>query len=444
MQDKTYSYKNIWKIAYPIILGSLAQDLITVIDTVFLGKLGEVALGASAIGGIFYLAIVMIGWGFGLGVQIIIARRFGEGEFRAINKTLFHSFFILISLAFITFTLVKFLTPTILSSILSSPDIILEGNNFLRIRIFGLFAAFTNIVFRAFYIGTANTRIITYSTVLMAITNIGLDYLLIFGKGIFPEMGIEGAALASVIAEYLAMTYFIVHSLRNKKLKKFHLFKLEKFEFSRTKRILSIATPTMFQNFIAFAAWFVFFVFVEKMGEQPLAISNIIRSIYIVLLLPIMGFASATNSLISYSLGLKDTKAIKTITLRSITMAFIGITVLVGISSIIPEQIIGLFSKSPEMIEATLPVFKVIMLASYTLALGMILFQAVSGTGNTLAALAIETTTIIIYLLGIYFLVQKGTKDIEQIWKMEFVYGLGLSLFSILYLILGKWKNKEI
>ena len=76
--DQKITYQKIWNIAWPIILGSVAQNIIAVTDTAFLGRVGEVALGASAIGGIFYLAITMLGWGFGIGTQIIVSRRFGE------------------------------------------------------------------------------------------------------------------------------------------------------------------------------------------------------------------------------------------------------------------------------------------------------------------------------------------------------------------------------
>ncbi|MBU1370212.1 MAG: MATE family efflux transporter, partial [Bacteroidetes bacterium] len=74
------TYKRIWSIAYPIILGSVAQNFINVTDTAFLGRVGEIALGASAIGGMFYLIFIMLGLGFGTGAQIIISRRFGEGN----------------------------------------------------------------------------------------------------------------------------------------------------------------------------------------------------------------------------------------------------------------------------------------------------------------------------------------------------------------------------
>ena len=73
-------YKEIWKIAYPIILGSIVQNIISVTDTAFLGRVGEIELGAAAIGGVFYLTLIMLGFGFSIGTQIIVARRYGENK----------------------------------------------------------------------------------------------------------------------------------------------------------------------------------------------------------------------------------------------------------------------------------------------------------------------------------------------------------------------------
>ena len=102
------SYKKIWNIAYPIILGSIAQNIITVTDTAFLGRVGEIALGASAIGGIFYLAIFMLGWGLGIGAQIIVARRDGENNQHLIGSTIEHAQIIFVVLAVILFVFIKF------------------------------------------------------------------------------------------------------------------------------------------------------------------------------------------------------------------------------------------------------------------------------------------------------------------------------------------------
>ncbi|MCI5507472.1 MAG: MATE family efflux transporter, partial [Bacteroidales bacterium] len=77
----TYKYSQIWTIAYPILLSTLMEQLIGMTDTAFLGRVGEIELGASALGGIFYVTVFMLGLGFSIGAQILMARRNGEGKY---------------------------------------------------------------------------------------------------------------------------------------------------------------------------------------------------------------------------------------------------------------------------------------------------------------------------------------------------------------------------
>ena len=93
MKNKTTTYNSIWQISYPIILSLVAQNVVNVTDTAFLGRVGEVELGASAIGGLFYISIFMLGFGFGSGAQILIARRNGEKNFADIGRIFNNSFF---------------------------------------------------------------------------------------------------------------------------------------------------------------------------------------------------------------------------------------------------------------------------------------------------------------------------------------------------------------
>ncbi|MEG1910708.1 MAG: MATE family efflux transporter, partial [Bacteroidales bacterium] len=86
----TISYKRIWQIALPMILGSVAQNLITLADTIFLGNVGEVELGAAAIASIFYQTLVMLMFGFGIGTQITIAKRLGEKKGKTIGSVFQH------------------------------------------------------------------------------------------------------------------------------------------------------------------------------------------------------------------------------------------------------------------------------------------------------------------------------------------------------------------
>ncbi len=102
------TYREIWLIAYPIIIGSVAQNLLNITDTAFLGRVGPVALGAGAIGGIFYLTSAMLAWGFGIGTQIIIARRKGEQSYSEIGRTFQHGFYFQLPLALVLFSLMQF------------------------------------------------------------------------------------------------------------------------------------------------------------------------------------------------------------------------------------------------------------------------------------------------------------------------------------------------
>ena len=102
-----YDYNKIWKISAPILAGLLIQQFIALIDVAFLGRVGEVELGASAIAGVFYLMMFMFGHGFSIGSQIIIARRNGEKHFSKIGEVFYQSFsfLFLCSIALISITL---------------------------------------------------------------------------------------------------------------------------------------------------------------------------------------------------------------------------------------------------------------------------------------------------------------------------------------------------
>ena len=159
------SYRRIWLIAYPIIIGSIAQNLINVTDTAFLGRVGQVELGAGAIGGIFYLVAVMLSWGFGIGTQIIIARRLGEGSYHEIGRTFQHGFYFQLPLSLTLFSLMQFFSSDLMKYIIESVDVTAATDDYIRYRSYGIFFAGVNMLYRGFYIGIAQTKVITFTTI---------------------------------------------------------------------------------------------------------------------------------------------------------------------------------------------------------------------------------------------------------------------------------------
>jgi len=440
----TISYKRIWQIAYPIILGSIAQNLINFTDTAFLGRVGEVALGAGALGGLFYLAIIMLGLGFGTGAQIIIARRYGENKLKQIGPIVEHSIYFLLPLAILVFVLMRYWSAPLLGKVVVSPDIFEGTIAFLKYRSFGIFFAFMNMVFRSFYVGLTKTKVITYTTVVLAITNIFFDYILIFGKLGFPEMGIEGAAIASVIAEITAMLFFIIYTYITIRFKDYDLFRFNKPSFGRLTGILKVSVPIMMQSFLSLSVWFVFFLFIEKLGESALAVSNIIRSVFVVLMMPIWGFATATNTLVSFLIGQNRRDEVMSLIFKIVKLCFIGVLAIVSIGLLFPRFVINIYTNNLALIELGIPILYIVSVGALLLSIGFILFNGVSGTGKTNISLAIEVIVLVIYLLYAYTLVYKYNIQITEVWTAEIIYGSLLAVLSYFYLKSGKWKDSKI
>jgi putative MATE family efflux protein len=441
---ESVSYKKIWNIAYPIILGSVIQNIIRVTDTAFLGRVGEIELGASGLGSVFYMTFMMLGIGYGVGAQILVARRYGQKRLPEIGKTIEHAFYFLVFFSLIVITVLQFTLPGIFKVIISSESIYDASLDYVYIRIWGLLFAFTNFTFRGLYVGIGKTKVITFTTAAMALVNVFFDYVLIFGHWGFPEMGIQGAALASVIAEFTAMIAFIAYTRKKIDYKAFRLFAFQKLEKSLFGKVLNISLPVMMQNFLSFAGWMFFFLFVEKMGERPLAISNIIRSIYVIMLVPIMGYSFSANSLVSYVIGRKDLAQVRQVVSKAIRMCLISVAIMVVLIALFPTQVLTVFTDDQELIKACLPVLYVICGTSFFIGVGFVLFNSVSGTGNTKAALLIETVIFLIYVAVTYLLAIQWSASIEAVWAVEFLYGGAIALSSFLFLQYYPWHKKIV
>jgi putative MATE family efflux protein len=438
------SYKDIWLIAYPIIIGSVAQNVLNVTDTIFLGRVSQVALGASAIGGIFYLVFIMLAWGFGIGLQIIIARRNGEKEFAEIGRTFRHGFYFQLPLALAMFSIMQFFSGDILSHIINSQPVYDSFREYITYRSYGIFFAGINMLFRGFYIGISKTRVITWATMVMAFFNIFLDYGLIFGNFGLPEMGIGGAALASVIAEFTATLFFTFYTVFKLDGRIYNLYKRSRFDEGLYKRIIRVSVPVMLQQFFSMAAWLTFFLFIEKLGEQALAVSNIVRSFYVILIIPMWGFSSATNALVSNLIGQGRQVEVMSLVYKVARLCVSGVILLVTAGALFPEIALKIYTNDPALISASLPALYVVNFAALFLAGGFIFFSAVSGTGKTQVSFLIEIIVIVLYLALTYILADVLRAEVYIVWTAECFYSLSLGIISYLYLKKGNWKSSLV
>ncbi len=442
--EKLPSNKHIWDISYPIILALLASNVINVTDTAFLGRVGEVELGASAIGGLFYIVILMLGVGFGSGAQILMARRNGEKAYGEIGKIMDHSIYFLMGMALFILLVIEFIAPSLLGTMISSPAIYAKTIEFLHYRIIGLVFAFLMVIFRSFFVAITRTRWVTLTAVISALVNVALAYILIFGKMGFPEMGIAGAGLASTIAEGVSALIFIIIIVTQKDLKQYHLFAFSKPNFKIIEKTLSISVFVMLQFFISLGAWFIFFMIVEKLGERQLAISNIIRSIYIMIMIPSMGFGITVNSLVSNTIGAGRKDLVIPLIHKITRISFYSTLGIVLVAVCLARPIINVFTSNADLVDHTVPTFYVLMGVMLFYAVTNVIFNGVSGTANTQIALVFEAITLVFYLFTAYMLGIHFHFPIEIVWTTELVYSICLGILSILYLRFGNWRAKKI
>ncbi|PLW96209.1 MAG: MATE family efflux transporter, partial [Marinilabiliales bacterium] len=238
--------------------------------------------------------------------------------------------------------------------------------------------------------------------------------------------------------------FFITYTYATVRFKDFDLFCFCQLSFARLNRILKVAVPIMMQSFLSLSVWFVFFLFIEKLGESSLAVSNIIRSIFVVLMMPIWGFSTATNTLVSYLLGQNRGEEVMSLIFKIVRLCFLGVLAIVSIGVIFPEYVLGIYTDSTSLIELGIPILNVVSIGALSLSIGFIFFNGVSGTGKTNISLMIEIIILIIYVSYAYAMVYIFDTQIAGVWTTEILYGILLALFSFIYLKSDHWKSSQV
>lgn len=277
----------------------------------------------------------------------------------------------------------------------------------------------------------------------MAVVNILLDYCLIFGNFGFPEMGIGGAALASFCAEVSAFIFFTVYSYITLTKKDYGMFKIHKLESELMGRILRIATPTMIQKLFSFSVWFIFFILIEKMGETATGISSIVRSVYMILITPCFAFATTTNTVVSRIIGEGHSDQVFNTILKILKNCLLCTIPIMVLVAVFPMQIVRIYTDDINLAQLVIPSIYVICAGTIFQGIGNAYFEAVSGTGNTTAALYLEAVILVIYIAFIWAMTHLTT-HVHWVWTAEILYGALLGIFCYIYMKFAKWDKKHI
>ena len=437
-------YRQILSLALPISLAMLVPQINFITNNIFLSGLGQRELASAGITGVYYLIFAVVGNGLNNGLQSLIARRAGQNLPKEIGRLFFHGVWVALAISGLGILITYTTGPAILRAAIHDKQIAEQVIDFLLIRIWGLPLLYLYVMRNALLVGTNQTRFLVWGTLAEALTNIVLDYGLIYGKLGMPQIGFNGAAYASIIAEGcgLMVIYVVIHVKGIHR--SFSFFENTRWDKQVTKLILVKSSPLIAQYGISIISWEYFYILIEHHGERALAISNTMRNIFGLFGIFSWAFASATNTMVSNIIGQGRESEVLPLIRRIIKISFSISFILFVFLNVWPEWFLSFYGQSAAFIQEGIPVIHVVSIALLMMSFGTVWLNAVTGTGNTSVNLLIELITIGIYCLYCYLVLEYWQLPITWGWGSEWVYWLSMFSMAFYYMKSEKWKNKKM
>ncbi|MCH2234142.1 MAG: MATE family efflux transporter [Crocinitomicaceae bacterium] len=426
--------KNILKVALPLMFGTFVQSIVAFTDAAFVSHLGTISFDAVGNASLIYMALYMLCRGFGDGTQIQIAKEYGKSNFHKMRGFFYNAFSIQILLSLILIIALISIIPSVIEGITESELIAKDMITYLRFRGLGFLFATSELILVAFLMAVGKTRIILVSTLILASTNIFLDYALIFGEFGFPELGLEGAAIASSCAELLSFGFLLIYILKSEEFSEFKLKLRARIDKLQFKVLSNISLPLMFQGFISISTWLVFFTFIEQMGPKELEASQCIRHLYFLAFIPIFGYASATKTFVSNLMGQNRVNEVPRVIIKLIILSVASLVLIFHGSILYPDTLVSLVNSNEEIYILASEILVLVSGSMLIFAFTTIVFNAVSGLGKTRISFLIELTTILIYVISSIVIFKYLQWEVKYTWIVEYIYFVVNGIISVLYL----------
>ena len=439
-----FKYKTLLGVALPMMVSGFIQSIVLITDASFISRYSTDAFDALGNGGLIYITLYMMLVGMSDGSQIIIARRIGENRIDAIGRIFGTTIFTLLMIGTILFLVLHFLIPDWIISYSANKNIASLQGEFLNIRSFSLFFAVITLSIQAMLIAKGKTVVVLIAALITASTNVILAYSLIFGNFGLPRMGIEGAALASTLAEACSMTFLIIYLYFSIERREYRLFSYFSFQWKSFKELLKVGSPLLIQGFVALATWTLFFTWIEQKGHFDLTVSQNIRAIYFLAFVPIWGFAGTTKTYISQYIGSGQLDALPIIQRRIQLLTFGFLLITFHGALLYPEALIRMINPAEIYIQKSAEILRLVSCSILLYGLISVYFQTIHGSGNTLISMLIEVISVVCYSIFSYLFIKVFNWDIYWIWTVEYIYFSILGGLSLFYLTFYNWKKKVL
>jgi len=434
------SLSKILSISIPAAFKNLLDMVQVLIDLLMVGSLGVAALAAIGLGMQFIMVLNVVMTVYIVGGNAVIARHIGSGRFKRANIAFFNLFIIAIVLSLFALFVGYIGAEYFYLWMGTSSEVATFGELYFGTLSLGMPLIFLDALFFNALSAAGKTSISLYIKIVSALLNVLLNYTLIFGHFGFEAMGIQGAAIATIIAYgFNVAAYFVIVSRTSCTLQFYVHYSKESI-----RAIFKIGVPAMIERFISVGSFMVFVMVLTKYGTEALAGYQVGLRIEGIAFMPGFGFSIAAMALVGQSLGAKNSELAhnEAMTVVKIAAGFMGF---IGIFLVwIPEFFCQFFTTDVNTIELASTYLRLVGISQVPLAIVFVLSGALRGAGATRTTLKINVGSLVFLRVLPALYVSTITDDIFWVYLVlvteTFIKG---GLFYYVF-SLGKWKSIKI
>ncbi|NLT50711.1 MAG: MATE family efflux transporter [Ignavibacteria bacterium] len=439
---KSETYREILKLALPVIAGLSTQMILSLVDTAMVGRIedAQYALAAMGLGVLATWALTSFFSSLATGTHVLVAHNYGRNDFPECGRILNTSLYISIFIGIIVGLAGVYFSHSISQFFAADVKVGSYAGDYLYYRFMGIPFFLISVSYRGFYFGINRTKIFMYSGILANILNIFFNYVLIYGEFGFEPMGLAGAGLGSTLATICDVLYYLIVAMSSSLRKKYLYFKFTKWNKSIARSIVKISLPVSFHNIFLLIGFLSFIAVTGLIGTLEQAASQIVMSSLFISFMPCFGFGAAVQTLTGNNLGRGKIAIAKFYAFETSKLATFY-TVLIGIIFIcFPKIILYLVTNDAEIIETALPAIRIAGFGQIFYAVGVVLANGLQAAGKSLYVMLSE---IIInwflfiplaYLLGVYL-----NFGLTGAWSALPLYVVLYSLSIFIKFKFGKW-----
>lgn len=434
----------IFVLSVPMILEMMMESLFAVVDIFFVGKLGEQAAATVGLTEAVLMIVYSVGVGLSMAATAMVARRFGEKNFKEAGSAAFQ-LLLLGGLSSVIIAVLGFIfAEDILTLMGASEEVLAIGVPYTQIIFAGNLAIMLLFLINGAFRGAGQPHLAMRALWLSNGINIVLDPILIFGLGQWDGLGLVGAAWATTIGRSIGVVYQLYHLLNGK-----HLLVVLKehiiIKWSVIKRIVSISAAGMGQFLIDSVAWIVLIRMAAGFGDDAVAGLTITFRILMFTLMPAWGLSAAASTLVGQNLGAKKVKRATLSVWLTARYNVIFLTVVTLLYLIFAKVIASWFIDNPDVIELISTGLRIIVLGYVFFGVGMVMIQAFNGAGDTRTPMFINIFVFLLLEIPLaFFLAIFMELEMMGIFiTIAFCHSLH-ALVAIWMFRKGRWKKVEV